>query len=588
MAKISFESALQAANLKRMAGTESFMRGRSYYDNGHVSDVSRDEDLITARVSGTRDYRVKLWLEAGEFDYSCTCPVGQDGNFCKHCVAAALAALEEPRNEAEHALKAEHQVTLQDVREMLLSRDREALADLFLGWAKTDDRLRERLLLAAAKETKAGVNLTAFRRAISNAFDAGDFVDYRDMASYASDADEAIDQVEALQRDGHTEAAIELSEHALKCAERAMGSMDDSDGYMSGILERLQDVHYRSCVEAKPDPVALAEKLFAWEMSSEWEVFLGAAERYSKVLGAAGLAVYRKLAEAKWEKVPAKRPGPQDSNAYGSHFRITHIMETLAGLTDDVEALAAVMSRDLSVAYNFLRIAETYKEAGKRDQALEWAERGLREFPKQTDYRLREFLADEYHHRKRHEEAMQLIWANFCDHHSLEAYQNLAGHAKRAGAWDTWRERALAEIRSKIGARKGVNSGRVGFRGLAFDYDAGSSLLVRVFLYEKDMEAAWREAQEGGCSDDLWLGLAKLREKDYPEDAVKIYFQRVDPLVQQTQNGAYEEAVSMLRKVQTLTARLGQQTEFKNRVTLLRATYKPKRNFIKLLDRAGL
>ena len=97
-----------------------------------------------------------------------------------------------------------------------------------------------------------------------------------------------------------------------------------------------------------------------------------------------------------------------------------------------------------------------------------------------------------------------------------------------------------------------------------------------------------REAQEGGCSDHLWLELAKLREKDHPEDAVKIYFQRVDPLVQQTHNHAYEEAVSMLRKVQTLTARLGQQAEFKNRVTLLRVTYKPKRNFIKLLDRAGL
>jgi uncharacterized Zn finger protein len=248
----------------------------------------------------------------------------------------------------------------------------------------------------------------------------------------------------------------------------------------------------------------------------------------------------------------------------------------------------AVMSRDLSTAYNFLRIAETYKEAGQRDKALEWAERGLREFPKQTDYRLREFLADEYHHRKRHEEAMQLVWANFSDRHSLEAYQNLAGHAKRAGAWETWRESALAEIRNSIGARKHSVGARAGFLGSPFNYDAGRSILVRVFLYEKDMEAAWREAQEGGCSDDLWLELAKLREKDYPEDAVKIYFQRVDPLVQQTKNGAYEEAVSMLRKVQTLTARLGQQTEFKNRVTLLRATYKPKRNFIKLLDRAGL
>ncbi|HXJ91508.1 MAG TPA: SWIM zinc finger family protein [Terriglobia bacterium] len=588
MAKISLETALQVANLKRMAGAESFSRGRSYYDDGQVRDLSRDDNLITAWVSGTLDYRVELWVEADEFDYSCTCPIGQDGNFCKHCVAAALAALEGSRREARRAPKAEREVTLKDVREMLVSRDREALADLFLGWAKTDDRLRERLLLAAAKEAKAGVNLTAFRRAISKALDAGDFVDYHGMASYARDADEVIDQIEALQRDGHAEAAIELSEHALKCAERSMDSMDDSDGYMGGILERLQEIHYRACVEARPDPVALAEKLFAWEMSSDWEVFLGAAARYSKVLGAGGLAAYRKLAEAKWAKVPARGPGARDSGAYESHFRITSIMEALAGLTRDVEARVAVMSRDLSTAYNFLRIAETYKQAGKRDKALEWAERGVREFPKQTDSRLREFLADEYHHRKRHEEAMQLVWANFSDQHSLGAYQNLAGHAERAGAWQAWRERALAEIRSGIEARKRTERPRAGYWGSPFDCDVGRSTLVEVFLYEKDLEAAWREAQEGGCSDHLWLELAKLRENDHPEDAVKIYLQRVDPLVQRTNNEAYEEAVSMLRKVQRLTTRLGQQAEFKDRVTLLRATYKPKRNFIKLLDGAGL
>ncbi len=587
MAKTTFERALRVANLKRMAGLESFTRGRIYYDNGHVRAISRDADLITARVSGTHDYRVKLWMEAGEFDYSCTCPMGQDGAFCKHCVAAALAALDESRREARRPLGSEREVTLKDVRDMLMSRDREAMADMVLGWAKTDDRLRERLLLAAARETKAGVNLTAFRRAISNAFDAGDFVDYHGMASYAHDADEVIDQIEAIRGDGHAEAAIELSEHALKCAERAMGSMDDSDGYMHGILERLQELHCRACVDAKPDPVALAEKLFAWEMGSDWEVFLGAAARYSKVLGASGLAVYRKLAEAKWAKVPSRAPGARDSGSYGSHFRITYIMETLAGLTRDVEARVAVMSRDLSSPYNFLRIAETYKEAGKRDKALEWAQRGLEEFPKQRDSRLREFLAGEYHHRKRHEEAMQLVWANFSDHHSLQAYQNLAEHARRAGAWDAWRERALAEIRERIEARKRTERPR-GYWSSPFGYDDGRSTLVEVFLYEKDPEAAWREAQEGGCSDHLWLELARLREQDHPEDAVKIYFQRVDPLVQQTNNRAYEDAVSMLGKVQKLTAGLGQQAEFNDRVMLLRTTYKAKRNFIKLLDRAAL
>jgi tetratricopeptide (TPR) repeat protein len=75
--------------------------------------------------------------------------------------------------------------------------------------------------------------------------------------------------------------------------------------------------------------------------------------------------------------------------------------------------LIAVKSRDLSHAYAFLQIAETLRTGGRYDEALEWAERGMEAFPERTDSRLREFLANEYHRRKRHDDAMTLIWAAF-------------------------------------------------------------------------------------------------------------------------------------------------------------------------------
>jgi hypothetical protein len=88
-------------------------------------------------------------------------------------------------------------------------------------------------------------------------------------------------------------------------------------------------------------------------------------------------------------------------------------METLAAQTGDVEALVAVKQRDLSLPYAYFQIAEIYKEAKQPDRALEWAERGLQAFPKDPDPRLQDFLAEEYHHRKRHNDAMALIWAQY-------------------------------------------------------------------------------------------------------------------------------------------------------------------------------
>ena len=78
---------------------------------------------------------------------------------------------------------------------------------------------------------------------------------------------------------------------------------------------------------------------------------------------------------------------------------------TLAGLSEDPDLLVAVMARDLSSAYGYVRIAETYREVGRHDDALVWAERGVAAFSEHTDVRLREILAEEYQRRGRQEEA---------------------------------------------------------------------------------------------------------------------------------------------------------------------------------------
>src|SRR5258708_38739146 len=109
----------------------------------------------------------------------------------------------------------------------------------------------------------------------------------------------------------------------------------------------------------------------------------------------------------------------------------------------DIEQLGAVRSRDLWSAYSYLKIAEAYREARQQDHALLWAEKGLQAFPEHTDGRLREFAAEEYHRRRRHDDAMKLMWAEFAERPYLESYKTLERHAKKAGTWPKWRERAL-------------------------------------------------------------------------------------------------------------------------------------------------
>ncbi len=57
------------------------------------------------------------------------------------------------------------------------------------------------------------------------------------------------------------------------------------------------------------------------------------------------------MAGEQWARVPKPGPGRDDPDKYGKRFRITHIVETLARHTGDVEAVAAVKKRDLSSPY---------------------------------------------------------------------------------------------------------------------------------------------------------------------------------------------------------------------------------------------
>lgn len=198
---------------------------------------------------------------------------------------------------------------MKDVRAHLSTLGKDALVDLLVQQAMSDDRLQQQLLLETAQSIGGGENVDTFRAAITNAIETMGYVDYHGAYDYSSRINDVVTSLEKVLKHGKGDAVIELTEHALTLLERAVGSVDDSDGNLSFVFERLHALHLSACTKVRPDPAVLARKLFAWELRSEWEVFYGAVLRYAKVLGATGLAVYRELANAEWARVPVLTAG---------------------------------------------------------------------------------------------------------------------------------------------------------------------------------------------------------------------------------------------------------------------------------------
>jgi uncharacterized Zn finger protein len=378
-----------------------------------------------------------LWDDGDSIGYDCDCPVGLRGDFCKHCVATALAWLEKrtpagKTGKGKGKKKADKGLTMQDVRAWLLLQKKESLVDMLVEAADYDSQLSGSLMLKAA--AARGVNLVTYKKVLDQAIGIDGFIDYHEMYEYWRGADLAIDGIEELLNTGRAAAVVELSEYALRCLEGAMNNAMD-DGEMGMLQHRLEGMHLEACRKAKPDPEALAERLFDWELTGEWGTFWDAGNTHARVLGKNGMRRYRELAEAEWGNVKPLQSGENTPDKYGKRSRITHIMESLACQSGDIEALVAVKSRDLSSSYDFFKIAEVYQKAREGNKALEWAEKGIQIFGKKAGSRLQDLLAELYHRRKRHDEAMSLIWLQFEKRPCLVAYQHLKKHAVRCKQW---------------------------------------------------------------------------------------------------------------------------------------------------------
>lgn len=522
-------------------------------------------DAVNATVLGNEDYRVVLRPAGRALKWSCTCPLGEEGTFCKHAVAAGLAWLARAGKGGDD---------LAGVRTHLESESKESLVEILVGQAANDPELRARMEAAALRRDPPR-DVKAMKDAVNKAFAVRGFVGHHNMRALIARADGIAHLLRELLRGKRTAEAAELAGYAMRRGIAAYERTDDSGGGFGETLHQLAALHLQICRAAKPEPEAFGKSLFELQLRDDWSFFT--FEDYAPLLGKKGLARYHALAAKAWEKVPTLGPGAKRDYQSG-HSIIAGIMEALARHEGDVDALVGVQSRDLSHPYCFVKIAEILAKTGRHGEALAWAERGRKAFPRDLDSRLVDFLADAYHREERDEEAIALAWEQFTHGPDLEAYKRLAKCAGRAKAWKTWREKVLAHIRTEL-KRPDRKGGAWHWTG------AGHTLLVEIFLHEGDSDAALAEARAGGCTGEAWMKLALAREKDHPQDAAAIYRNSIDGIIDHKNNRAYDKAAELAGKIKALMQRAGEKEEFATWLEALREKHKAKRNFMQRIER---
>lgn len=449
-----------------------------------------------------------------------------------------------------------------DLREFLAGQSPAWLADQLMRAAGHD-----RVLLAELRSAVSGKNgAETVRRELDRAIFVSGFVDEDEVGTYIAGVDRALEMLPGLIDSGHAGEAAELAQHALRLMHESAESVN-YEWELEACAGFAQELHRQACLAADADRRALAEWLFDVAAKDEYGLFHNAVADYTQVLGEPGMARLRELIDA--------------AMATGDRYRLLPMAEQAARPLG-VDAVVDVLAADLKVARHYTRICEELISAGRDQQALEWARRGLTERGNERDQglgELRVITISLCGRLGKTTEAVELAWEEFAATPSLEAYQRLCEHATTEGTWSSWRDRALGVLNAqpRIGEIVPVPDG---YR------PPGHSTLIHVLLWEGDEEAAWRAAQQGGCADGLWLELARRRASTHPADAVTVFRQQIEASAALTKRDGYDRALSLLAELRTCHERMDTLDQFEGYVTRLMDANSRKHSFTARLKTA--
>jgi uncharacterized Zn finger protein len=571
-----------------LADGGTFARGEVYFHNGAVGLLDADEQEVRASVKGTQRYRVRLAVGMDdELEYECDCPVGDDGTFCKHAVAVALSWLENAGEEVFRTGEEEQgkpqkrrKTNEEQIREYLGTLNEDALREWLIDAADRDRGIRDKLLFSA--RAKTGADASSLKSVVRQLTRISGIVDWRHAGDYAGRLADLAQMLDERIADGDSKL-VEIIEQAIAQAEDALGHIDDSDGSVMPMIMELRDVHMRACNALKPNPVALAERLFRFQTTGDWDTFHSVLRAYQQALGESGLRRYRELVETAWKRLPALGPGPSRSQFDGSRFRVEHAMEELARCSGDVDALIRVKSHNLSSPHAFLELAELLNEHGRHDEALAWAEKGISSFKGEPLDDLVKFCIEEHLRRGDADQVESLAWQRFVRQPGSDAYFALVKVAKRIDRADELAAKALQHLWQLVRAEEAPNA-----KPLPSWQPPIRSALVAIHLRQKEAAKAWEAFCGGPVDMRLWDKVAAMRGKTHPEEAITLYRKLLPHVVNAGTRGAqYGEAFEIVKAIQGLRAAQKQVALFDQELAELRATWKAKRNFIKLLATLG-
>ena len=260
---------LTEADLRAAAGERSFERGARYLSA--VLSLEMAGNQVIATVRGSEDYLVVLTLDdeapasggGARLRAECACPYGQQGYFCKHCVAVGLMVLARSTRRAASPGRATSATDPSpgDLGSWLSSLSRDELLAIVCDQAVEDEDWKLRLELMAAS---AAGDVPAISDRVVRLLQPADDGPFRyaarygylegpDTSQFARRVRYVTDVIRNLIRAGRPADAMGVAEQATAAVAESSRHASDRAGVIGAAAAELAAAHEHACEAAAAD-----------------------------------------------------------------------------------------------------------------------------------------------------------------------------------------------------------------------------------------------------------------------------------------------------------------------------------------------
>lgn len=531
--------------VRELATAQSFERGVDYYEGGAIFDTVRQGKTLRACCYGSsyEPYQVSATVDLrGLVNLYCTCPYDW-GGICKHLVALALTWIHEPDSFR----------VLVPVEEVLADYTREQLILLIQEMLQREPGLRRLLELPMQPDSGASLDVEAFRRQIEHVLKHASLNPDR----IANELEAIFTTADRFREAEDWEGAGALYHLVLARIVPIYEGLYDEEGAVAIQLQRCAGGLGECLDVGSPDP----------ELRRAWLEALLEAELKDLEMGGRGLAypagdvVIEQATDKDWnwievrvrEEIAALPAAHSDwhREALGG-FLISWLQ--MQQRESEVDALVFELGTPRQQAFLLV-------QRGDYERAIEMAQTHFSHLPG-----LVHNFADALVQAGASARAVAYV-SSLIETRSRKSYLTwLAEHAEAQGnlrtALDWWQElfRASPDLSTYQSLQRVAESLDV-WNQLhsqllqSLEGQEQWSLLLQIALEEGDVARALELLPRLGgkwYSGRYDLQVAEAAERDYPQEALKIYLQRVEGLIGARGRDNYRTAAELLIRVREL------------------------------------